>query len=84
MPGLHIQKVLLTVLSSSEYEKLHNLNSLPDIFGMTCLFQINVRNNNIWHYSMNGKGCWKSDCLNEMKRVVNVLQASKYSDLKAS
>jgi hypothetical protein len=76
LPGLHIQKVLLTVSSSSEYEKLHNLNSSPDIFGMMHLFQINIRNNNIWHSSMNGKGCWTSDCLNEMVRVVNVLQAS--------
>jgi len=76
LPGLHIQKVLPTVLSSSEYEKLHNLNSSPDIFRIMHLFQINIRNNNIWHSSMNGKGCWKSDCLNEMERVVNVLQAS--------
>ena len=76
LPGLHMQKVLLTVFSSSEYEKLHNLDSSPDIFGMMHLFQINIRNNNIWHSSMNGKGCWKSDCLNEMERVVNVLQAS--------
>jgi len=75
LPGLHIQKVLLTVLSSSEYEKLHNLNSSPYIFGMIYLFQINVRNNNIWHFSMNGEGC-KSGCLNEMERVVNLLQAS--------
>jgi hypothetical protein len=64
------RKVLLTILST-EYEKLHNLNSSPDIFGMMHLFQINIRNHNIWHSSMNGKGCWKSDCLNEMERIVN-------------